>query len=124
MIETDRDLSDLLRVGPKKPIGYLGFDNFDEASPTIKLLIERQLYVMVTYEPLDPGAFWIWAADLSALDALLRANIETLFDVQLLAHSPIEFVAHIATHNYYQEEQPALYRLIGLAFADKRFTTS
>lgn len=122
--EVMRDLRD---VGPAKPMGYLpirGITRFCgiPLAEAIADVQARGLAWRVVGEPpassVASGALYVW--DRAALGALLDANR----DILMIADWPLDpdvFVAKVDRVTVHEEVFPALYELIGAAFADDRF---
>lgn len=126
-------LDDLLNIGEAKPLGYLPLSTLEgemqwgAANETVvetmtRTLAVRGLCVRVFAESecwVGSGA--LFAADLKALARLLETHCDI---VQKAGWSidPIAFIDQVAKVSVFEEKSPELYRVIGLAFADKRFT--
>lgn len=122
--EVMRDLRD---VGPAKPMGYLPLQSITEfcGIPLADAIEEAQVRGLtwcVFEESPDShivsGALYVW--DRAALGALLQVNR----DILAIAEWPLDpddFVAKVDRVTVYEDIFPALYELIGAAFADERF---
>lgn len=115
-------IKDLLIVGPRKPIGYLPLDTIEAGGYDVNDLIQKLasdgLQVLRTGGIVASGALYAWDRD--ALQKLLDRNLRTLEQ----AGWPVDvdsFVMHIIEQAISFRENPALYRVIGLAFNDERF---
>lgn len=119
-------LTDLTRVGPDKPMGYLPCDTIERlcgtSVPSIaNALRMRGLYVAIyAQSECRVGSGAVYAADLEALGILLSSHARVL-DAAGWSSSPREFLDSVASKGVGEDEDPDLYRLIGLAFADARF---
>lgn len=120
---SERIWSDIERIGPKKPMGYLPIVTLDKYCGKTPLDVqrfaaERGLQCRIFSEGdcrVGSGAVYVWHAP--ALDALLDENQDTL----LKNGWPLDADAFATRVAREHADEPALYRLIGVAFADWRF---
>lgn len=121
-------LSDLRGVGAGKPLGYLPRQRIEacQGVSTEELVAEAQARGLAWRQfeeeqcHIGSGALYIW--DRQALAALLSANI-TILAASGWSKDPDIFVEAVATIPVPEPANPALYELIGTAFADARFVT-
>ena len=125
--ERDNLLSDLLRVGPEKPLGYLPLATIERCGPlgqTIRATLESKGLHVQVFEPdacfVGSGAMFV--ADLTALQQLLDEDegSKTLHDSGWTPKARA-FIYAVATVHVDMHRNFDLYRLIGLAFADPFF---
>lgn len=120
---SERIWSDIENIGPKKPLGYLPIVTLDKYCSKTPLDVqryaaERGLQCRIFSEGecrVGSGAVYVWHAP--SLDALLDENQDTL----VKNGWPLDADAFAARVARDHADDPALYRLIGLAFADWRF---
>lgn len=117
--------ANLRMVGPAKPMGYLPkstMHNMVKDSDRIlpELSARGVRFLELSQHECWVGSGCIVAWDPEALQALLTANLPILAKNNWPTIAE-PFVRHSLVHSVRQTDEPDLYRLIGLAYADKRF---
>jgi hypothetical protein len=118
-------LSDLYRVGPDKPIGYLPLSTIKKAGAEPRRLYKemkgRGLSAHLFSEgesQVCSGALYVW--DVHSLQKLLDINTDIL-DAAGWPRAAEEFVKRVVVDF---AEYGSIYELVGVAFADKRWKNS
>lgn len=124
--KTQETLTDLTRVGRSKPMGYLPLGTLRDEGVSVDEAIawaqSKELAFLVADEiesGVWQGAIYVWHR-LALLD-LLMAN-QQIAEVVVPDLSVLGFVLETMALVWSQEDHPDQYELIGLAYADKRFT--
>lgn len=118
-------LKDIRHVGFDKPLGYLPLYTIGDSMLILQLMMEAQsrgLSYLIFKEgdcSIGTGALYIY--DEIPLLMLLSKYKEVLLGAGVSIHAK-GFISDIAKRTIHSKEFPEAYRVIGLAFADKRFT--
>jgi hypothetical protein len=122
---TRRMMDQIFVLGPKKPIGYLPFDTIRSCGfeiDDVRRDLEAGGIFTLTFPhgKIKGGA--LYAADLAALQTFIAQHITVIADAEWPSE-PRAFLKMVHDKSVKSGENPALYRVIGMAFNDERFRT-
>lgn len=64
-----------LHVGPKKPLGYVGYLSFEDAGPVFRFLYEQpDVTTWMSNAYPDPRMLWVHAMHIPSMEALIQAH--------------------------------------------------
>lgn len=122
--------SNLLRIGPNKPLGYLPISTIkDKKYGGYKNILDDLIdwvndnglkYILASEDECSVSSGAIYVYDRTSLSVMLLEYKETL-QYAFIPTTPDDYVKYIIGVLVRSEEFPEAYRVIGLTYADERF---